>query len=193
MPGSKETYRETPVVPMGKEKIFDYFFRQYYAMLCFFAESIIRNEEDAKDIVQDCFVKLWHDAAITEKAASVKSFLYTMVRNRCIDYIRKQKVRTKVAPHLQTKEEDFEYFDELAFAEMMRQLLDHIEELPSHMRTILRKYYLQGKKHKEIAKELSTTTNAVKLQKSRAIKLLKQKLLFVVSILLIFFKFFLNL
>jgi RNA polymerase sigma-70 factor (family 1) len=168
----------TPVVPMGKEKTFDCFFRQYYAALCFFAQSIIHNEEDAKDIVQDCFIKLWDDAAITEKAASVKSFLYTMVRNRCIDYVRKKKVITKAATQLQTNEEDLEYFDELAFAEMVRQVLDHIEELPANMSTILKKYYLLGKRHKEIANELSITPDAVRMQKIRAIKLLKQKLLF---------------
>lgn len=175
-----------PVVPIGKEQTFDYFFRQYYAALCFFAQSIIHNSEDAKDIVQDCFIKLWGDTAITEKVESVKSFLYTMVRNRCIDYIRKQKVRSKAAPYLQPSEEDEEYFDELAFAEMLRQVLEHIECLPAGMRTVLKKYYLQGKKHKQIAKESSTTINAVKLQKSRAIKLLKQGLPLIVSLLLFF-------
>ena len=177
MPDSKEIYRETRIVPMGKEQTFDYFFRQYYAALCFFAQSIIHNEEDAKDIVQDCFIKLWDNESITEKITSVKSFLYTMVRNRCIDYVRKQKVITKAVSQVQASEEDPEYFDELAFAEMMRQVLDHIEKLPAGMSIILKKYYLQGKKHKEIANELSTTPDAVRMQKTRAIKLLKQKML----------------
>lgn len=175
------------IIPIGKEQTFDYFFRQYYAALCFFAYSIIHQQEDAKDIVQDCFVKIWDDATITEKTDSVKSFLYTMVRNRCIDYTRKQKVRTKAAIHLQPTEEDEPYFDELAFAEMLRQVLEHLEELPPNMSTVLKKYYLQGKKLKEIAKELSTTENAVQLQKAKAIKLLKQKLLFLISLLCIFF------
>ena len=96
------------VVPIGKEKTFDYFFRQYFAALCFFAQSIIHNEEDAKDIVQDCFIKLWDDdSALEEKADTVKSFLYTMVRNRCIDYVRKKKVITKATHHLQTNEDEF--------------------------------------------------------------------------------------
>ncbi len=190
MPRSKKTYEslqesKANVVPIGKEKTFDYFFRQYYAALCFFAQSIIHNAEDAKDIVQDCFIKLWDDIAITDKTESVKSFLYTMVRNRCIDYLRQQKVRAKAAIHLQPTESDEEYFDELAFAEMLRQVLEHIEGLPANMNTILKKYFLQGKKHKEIARELSTTENAVQLQKAKAIKLLKQKLLFLISLLII--------
>jgi RNA polymerase sigma-70 factor (ECF subfamily) len=196
MPRSKKTYEslqesKAHVVPIGKEQTFNYFFRQYFVGLCFFAQSIIHNEEDAKDIVQDCFIKLWDDAASEEKTETVKSFLYTMVRNRCIDYVRKQKVITKATQYLQNDKDDSEYLDELAFAEMMRQIFKHIEELPANMSTILKKYYLQGKKHKEIANELSTTTNAVKLQKSRAIKLLKQRLLFFVSLMFIFFRLFL--
>lgn len=173
------------VTTMGKEKTFDYFFRQYYAALCYFAQSIIHNTEDAKDIVQDCFIKLWDNTAISEKQDTIKSFLYTMVRNRCIDYVRKKKVITKATTQLQTSEEDFEYFDELAFAEMIRQIIEHIEELPANMRTILKEYYLQGKKHKDIAAELLTTPNAVQLQKAKAIKLLKEKLLLMLLIALL--------
>ena len=77
MPGSKETYSETRVIPMGKEESFDEFFRQYYAAHCFFAQSIIHHTEDAKDIVQDCFVKLWDDVPVIEKVNTIKSFLYT--------------------------------------------------------------------------------------------------------------------
>lgn len=186
-PEGYDSKSKAPVIQLSKEKNFDYFFRQYYAALCFFAQSIIHHQEDAKDIVQDCFVKLWDDATITQKADSVKSFLYTMVRNRCIDYTRKQKVRTKAATHLQSAETDEPYFDELAFAEMLRHVLEHLEDLPTNMGTVLKQYYLQGKKLKEIAKELSTTENAVQLQKAKAIKLLKQKLLFLISLLCIFF------
>jgi RNA polymerase sigma-70 factor (ECF subfamily) len=198
MPGSKKLYEglqsnlspandKDSVVGIGKEKTFDYFFRQYYAALCFFAQSIIHNEEDAKDIVQDCFIKLWNNEFIEEKKDTVKSFLYTIVHNSCINYLKKKQVATKAVSHLQIINEDLEYFDELAFAEMMRQILGYLEELPANMTNILKQYYLQGKKHKEIAAKLSTTSNAVQLQKARAIKLLKQKLLLFINLLLIFF------
>ena len=84
-------------------------------------------------------------------------------------------------------ETEFEYFDEIVFAETVRKVLEHIEDLPANLRTVLKKYYLQGKKNKEIALDLSTTTNAVKLQKSRAIKQLKQKLRLFLSLLFILF------
>jgi len=161
---------------MGEEKDFDYFFCQYYSALCFFAQSIIHNEEDAKDIVQDCFIKLWDGTTITQRVDTVKSFVYTMVRNRCIDYVRRKKVATKATSYLRIVEDGPEFFDELAFAEMMRQIIDHIENLPTKMGTILNKHYLEGKKLTEIAHELGSTPDAVGAQKRRAIKLLKRKL-----------------
>src|ERR1700709_1908452 len=89
------------VIRMGKEEAFDFLFRQYYAALCFFANSIIHNDEDAKDIVQDCFIKLWDDTEFTERVETIKSFLYMMVHNRCIDYVRKKKVKMKATTYLQ--------------------------------------------------------------------------------------------
>lgn len=174
--------KKAHVIPMGKEKTFDYFFRQYYAALTFFAQSIIHNEEDAKDIVQDCFIKLWDDDSIEQKTEAIKSFLYTMVRNRCIDYIRKQKIITKATLHLQTKEEELAYVNELVFAETVREIIDEIDKLPLNTRNILKMYYLEGMKHKEIAEELSATTDAVRVKKLRALKLLKEKLLLILTV-----------
>ena len=191
MPRSKKTYEslqddKANVVPIGKEQTFDYFFRQYYAALCFFAQSIIHNEEEAKDIVQDCFIKLWDDDAVEDKTDSIKSFLYIMVRNRCIDYVRKKKVIHKATNYLQANmEDDAGCFDELAFAEMMRQVIERMEDLPSYMGNILNDYFIKGKKYKDIANDLATTPDAVRMQKTRAIKLLQQKLLLFLIVLLI--------
>jgi hypothetical protein len=50
-----------------------------------------------------------------------------MVRNRCIDYMRKKKLSQNPTHYLQNNKDDSEYFDELAFAEMMRQIINAIE------------------------------------------------------------------
>lgn len=165
------------LINADRETTFNHFFRRYYAALCFFAQSVIHNEEEAKDIVQHCFMKFWDHANNAEKATSVKSFLYMMVRNQCIDYVRKQKVIQKTKHYFQNNDNNAEYFDEIAFAETVRIVLKHMNELSPNMNIVLKKYYLQGKKHKEIASELLTSEDAVRMQKTRAIKLLKQKLL----------------
>ena len=164
---------------MGEGNSFDFFFRQYYSPLSFFANSILHNEEEAKDIVQDCFVKLWDSQPINERSETVKSFLYTAVRNKCVDLLRKKKVIQKAKLHLiQNNEDDFEYFDEVAFAEMIHLLDGYLSELPSKVQQIIKLYYLDKKKYHEIANEINSTTEAVRKQKARALKIIRQKFLF---------------
>jgi RNA polymerase sigma-70 factor (family 1) len=177
--GSKPTDGSAHVVKMGEDKAFDFFFRQYYTSLCFFANSILHNEDVAKDLVQDCFVKLWNSQTIKERADTVQSFLYTAVRNKCLDFLRKKKVMKKAELQLikNSSNLDFEYFDEVAFAEMIRQIVDHIEELPSRMRQVFKLYYMEGKKYKQIACELNSSPEAVRKQKTRALKIIREKFL----------------
>jgi len=181
----KSTDDSAYVFNMGESKAFDYFFRQYYTALCFFANSILHNEDEAKDLVQECYIKLWNSHTIIERANTVKSFLYTAVRNKCLDFLRRKKVMK--ASEIQLikagSESDFEYFDEVAFAEMIRDIVGHIEELPSTMKKVFKLYYIEGKKYRQIAKELNSSPDAVRQQKVRALKIIRQKLLLLLTFL----------
>ena len=166
------------VIKMGEDKAFDFFFRQYYTSLCFFANSILHNEDEAKDLVQDCFIKLWNSQTCNERFETVKSFLYTAVHNKCLDLLRKRKVIKKAELQMiKNSEAEFEYFDEVAFAELVRQVIGRVEELPEHTQQIIKMYFKDGKKHHEIASEMNSTPEAVRKQKSRALKVIREKFL----------------
>lgn len=172
------------VIKMGEDKAFDFFFRKHYAALCYFANSIINNEAEAKDIVQESFIKLWDSHTINERTETVKSFLYTVVRNKCLDLLRKRKVISKAKLKLVKNDNtDFECFDEVAFAEMMRQILDQIADLPSRMQKVVKMYYMEGKNYKSIAEELHTSPETVRKQRQIALQRLRQKLLSFFSII----------
>lgn len=166
-------------IPRDEKQAFEFFFRQYYAALCFFAHAIIHDEDEAKDLVQECFVTLWNSHTIIERAETVQSFLYTAVRNRCLSYLRKKKLIKKVELKLikAGENEDFEYFDEVAFAEMIRQVMGHIDDLPTRMQKVVQLYFLEGKKFKQIAAELHSTKGAVRKQKDRALDIIRKKFL----------------
>jgi RNA polymerase sigma-70 factor (family 1) len=169
---------ESKLSGMGEEKAFEYFFRQYYPALTFFANSIIHNEDEAKDIVQDCFIILWASQSISERSATVKTFLYTAVRNKCVDYLRKQKTIQRAAAVLSMSGEEltFDHSEEVAFAEMIRELGDEIDKLPFKVKDIFQLYFVEGKKHREIAAAIHSTPGAVRKQKERALKVIKGKL-----------------
>lgn len=169
----------------GDDAGFDYAFRQYYPALCYFAHSILHDEEEAKDIVQDCFVKLWNNQSIKERLDTVKSLLYTMVRNSCIDFLRKRKSRRKAETQLKNcnSDSDFGYFEEAAFSELVRQVSDHIGDLSPMVRRVFKLYYEDGKNYKEIANDLHSSPEAIRKQKSRALDTIRQKLRLLFNIL----------
>ncbi len=178
----KQSSDNTQSFQMGKGNSFEFFFRQYYTSLCFFANSILHNEEEAKDLVQDSFIKLWDSQTFNERSETVKSFLYTAVRNKCFDLLRKKKVIQKARLQLARNDEnDFECFGEVAFAEMIRQLNGYLSELPSKVQEIIKLYYIDQKKYHEIADEINSTPEAVRKQKARALKIIRQKFLFLFS------------
>jgi RNA polymerase sigma-70 factor (ECF subfamily) len=175
---------------VGEGNSFEFFFRQYYTPLSFFANSILHNEEEAKDIVQDCFIKLWDSQTSNERSETVKSFLYTAVRNKCVDLLRKKKVIQKATLQLRKDiENDFEYFDEIAFAEMISQVVNHIELLPSRMQQVIKLYYLEEKNYKEIAATLGTSPETVRNQKGKALKMIRKKLLILFIVILAVYQF----
>ena len=73
-------------------KIFRDNFLQYYRPLCLFALHYLKNIDDAEDAVQDCFMELWKRKEKGFEVSGFKSYLYSMVRNRCIDILKKDSL-----------------------------------------------------------------------------------------------------
>ena len=74
----------------------DLIFQQYYRPLCLYATHYLHDIDEAEDVVQDCFVKLISRSIMPE---NIKAFLYTSVRNACIDRLRRQSpIDTEISP-----------------------------------------------------------------------------------------------
>lgn len=161
----------------GEEKGFNFFFREYYASLCYFSNSIIKDEAAAEDISTESFIKLWERCGEFESSNHVRAFLYKVVRNASIDWIRKNK---KVQDY--TKEQSYlgeiseaSIQQHLIAAETYREVLASIERLPTKCRTIFKMIYLEGKDYTQIAKELGLSINTIRVQKARALAILRRE------------------
>ena len=75
------------------KEAFRYLYEYYFAKMVLFAESYLYDEEEARDLVQDLFFHLWNHAGTLQVATSVKAYLFTSVRNRCLNAIRDRKIR----------------------------------------------------------------------------------------------------
>jgi len=178
---SKRSYHKRGVhefqIDVGKE--YDHLFREYFPALCYFAKKYLKDKHDPEDLVMECFAKLWEKRIQLTNIETTKSFLYTTVRNACIDRLRK-----KVAP-LVSIESNFQeiyldikadFIDHLIEAEVMREIIAAAETLPSQIRKVFDLYFIEGKNEREISEELHTSYNTVRNQRQRAVALLKGKL-----------------
>ena len=76
---------------MDDRATFDKMFNEWYAQFVYFAYYFINDAEVCRDIVSDAFVYLWRNYEKIEEATA-KTYLYTIIRTRCIDYLRKQNI-----------------------------------------------------------------------------------------------------
>lgn len=154
-------------------ELFDDLFRQYSKPLFYYAAKFV-DDEAARDIVQDVFVKLWDDKNLTIKH-SLNALLFTMVRNNCLQHLEKMKVRNKYleSAKLKLQEEELRFYMEektsLLEQELENKLNEVLGNLPDRCRQIFTLSRFENKKNKEIAEELDISVKAVEKQITKAL------------------------
>ncbi|PXX95390.1 RNA polymerase sigma-70 factor [Marinifilum breve] len=149
-------------------------FESYFPSLCVFANKFVRDEDLAKDLVQDVFVKIWNNETEFDSERSMKVYFYLATKNTCFDYLKKQKRRGFTEElNEEVQIEDDYVVNEIVREETYRQLEGAIELLPEKAREILR-LNLQGLSNPEIAEELNVSINTVKTHKLHAFRKLRE-------------------
>ncbi|MGZ3749637.1 MAG: RNA polymerase sigma-70 factor [Flavisolibacter sp.] len=157
---------------------FNYFFKTHNVPLIYFAQGLVNEESVAEDIVEECFIKLWQYREKILHPQAIKSFLYTSVRNACVDQLRKLK-RAKVYANF--VESSGEYFEssivpKIIESEIIKEVYLAMEKLPLKIGRVFRMHFLEGKDYNQIAKELHVSIQTVRNQKARAIALIRKQL-----------------
>jgi RNA polymerase sigma-70 factor (ECF subfamily) len=164
----------------GDEEGFNYFFKKFYASLCLYANKMIFEKEVSEELVSTAFIKIWKHRQKFDCEENILSYLYTIVRNDCLKYLRKKKKNNtteKELIYLISQEEEKYHFQTLVWAETLRQLTELIGTLSPQCSTIIRMIYVDGKTTREIADELHLSISTVKTQKMRGMSAMKKKLL----------------
>jgi RNA polymerase sigma-70 factor (ECF subfamily) len=144
-----------------KENIFSSFFKSHAKSLRNYLYYKFGNEDQAEDITQEAFIKLWQNCADVplEKA---KSYLYTIANNASLNVISHQKVVLNYAKSSPNKESTNESPEFLLEEEQFKsKLLQAIEKLNEKQRVAFLMNRIDGKKYAEIAKELEISVKAV--------------------------------
>lgn len=154
--------------------LFDILFKRYYRQLCLYAAHYLNGDIAAsEDIVQDCFVKLWQqDHADKRSITDKRAFLYTLVRNACIDTLRRQHPEmTNIDPSdLEEVISDEEAVDR---SEQEAKVWEIIDALPDRCREVFLMAKRDGMTYNEIAEALNISVKTVEHQISKAMKKLR--------------------
>jgi len=160
----------------GDRKAFREVFDNYFHALSAFGYKYVPDPPVVEDMVQESFISFWEKRDDFEHISAVKSFLYTSVRNKCLNHVKHQAVRKKHEPALVYELESEQNFSQHVIEEeTFNLLLAEIKLLPESAMEIMI-LALNGLKNQEIADELNISINTVKTQKKIAYSKLKQKL-----------------
>jgi RNA polymerase sigma-70 factor, ECF subfamily len=170
-------------IKLGDEKAFEYIFKSYYALLCTYAFDLIRNDEQAEDLVQEVLIKVWENRSKIDIKTSLKSYLYRSVYNQCLNLLKHIRVVKKLenkyiedtllnVEFVLFTEETFT-LDDYFYEGLERDIEEAIQSLPEQCRIIFQMSRFENLSYEEIARKLDISVNTVKTQMRRALEKLR--------------------
>lgn len=147
-------------------------FRYNYRPLCMYALHYLGDVDSAEDVVQDSFTSMWLKLGEGTEIKNKRAYLYTAVRNKCLDKLRSTTRFESLDPQMEDSVEWEEEVREDSTTEA--QLWTAIDALPAKRKEILLLNKRDGLKYSEIAEKLGLSVNTVRNQINRAMATLKE-------------------
>lgn len=160
----------------GNEQAFDTVYKQYYRGLCAFSSQYVdRNESE--EIVQDVMMWLWENRTMLIPELSLKSLLFTMVKNRCLNNISHNQIKQQVQENLYNKYKDqFEDPDFYMEGELIALVTKAIKELPEDYRQAFELNRFHHLTYNEIAEKTGVSAKTIAYRIGQSLKILRTEL-----------------
>ncbi len=169
------------LIKQGDIAAFNILFKSVYLQLYIHCRKFIPDPEDAKDILQNVFLRFWEKRENIDIHTSLNAYLYKAIQNECLNYLR--STGTIDIPRYEISElekqgpvEDHDPYSILRIFEIERITENAIEELPDQCKSIFKLSRINGLKNQEIADKLDISARTVETQIYRALKILKSRL-----------------
>lgn len=154
----------------GNPSAFEELFKKTFPRMLGYCKLFIHDQAQANDLVQECFVKLWEKRTTIKSTQSIESLLFVMLRNKCLNYLRDQKLHDFEGNIELLKENELQHLYQLDFIGKEEKTLEEslieaihvsVDKLPEKRKLVFIKAKIEGKKNKDVADELGISLKAV--------------------------------
>lgn len=162
----------------GDQKAFEMIFKTLYQPLCQYAYSFLNDRNEAEEVVQNTFIKMWEKRTELSVQRSLKAYLYTMVRNGSLNRLKHERVKKiHAAQQLAVVEIARELVDEKVQAhDLESKIFEAMQALPEQCRLVFQLSRFEELKYQEIADQLQISVKTVENQMGKALKLMREQL-----------------
>lgn len=170
---------------LGNEIAFQRIMEHWYSRLFNFAKGYLNDEENVKEVVQDVFIQLWDHRTRLSDDTSLNAYLFTLTRNRCIDFIRRER---HVLQFRSDKQEEYirltenynalsdPILDDIFALELQVEIDSAIDQLPTQCQNVFRLSRTKGLKNREISEKLQISEKTVESHITKALQIIRSTL-----------------
>jgi len=162
---------------VGDKKAFEEIFRKYREKIYYFAIRYYNSTEDAENVVQDVFIKLWDEREGVKEELSLNNYIYTIAKNHLFN-IQRKKINEKAYRNyiVDNMVQVSNLENELIYANLKAEMDKIIDELPPQRKKVFILSNFEGLSNKELALQLNLSVRTVEVHKSLALQTIRKAL-----------------
>lgn len=166
-------------IKLGDEQAFELLFRKYYVRLCGFSNKFLRDPEEAREVVQEVFTKIWEGRDYIDPDDSLNAYLFKITQNISINKLRRKHVEWKyfeIYKLVYIDNSEITPYESLLAQELNENVISAISKIPPKCKRVFELSRMEGLKYYEIAIALHISIKTVDAQMSKALKILRLEL-----------------
>lgn len=165
---------------------FERFYKKYHPRAYLFCRGLLRDDDKAKDIVQECFILLWEHRTRISSREAVISYFFTTLKHLCLKQIRRDMFCHSFSDmsdvalqelELTYRTSETNVLNDIYFNDLSERYRDALQKLPKQCQCIFKMSHDEGMKSEEIASSLNLSVRTVENQLYRGLKLIKKLML----------------
>jgi RNA polymerase sigma-70 factor (family 1) len=154
---------------------YDKVFEQNAKALWTEAYRLLRDDQAAKDIVQELFIEIWEKRSLKNVQSTVRSYLFQSLRYKCFRSIRTHESEEVKKSNWSAIQDNFIAAENrMERSQLQAALATAVDNLPAQCSTIMKEVYYEGRKRKEVAEMLGISVNTVNVHIHTACKKLQE-------------------